>query len=497
MFTIPKSLHAQAFSLADFDRITPSATPAPAPAGRLREAAGFSLDDEDAGWRQLGGTGRKRDLTPLRQDQMQKLAAYLWEANMLANRLIELPLAYLMAEGVKLECADPEHQKWLDAFWHDPINCMDLRLPTYARELGLFGELVLPAYVNDVNGQVRLGYLDASLIADVMVDPGNPAQTIGVRTVKDTAGQVREFRTIVRGDDAELFAEAARNLRAGYAAGDAFYFAVNKFAAGRRGRSDLIAQMDWLDGYDEFMFDSMERNADLDAFVWDVELEGASKEDVQERAKEITRPGRNSVRVHNSQEKWQALAPDMKAVDRAEAARMFRNHALGGATIPEHWFGGGGDVNRGAASEMGEPFFKLATARQTHLRHMLQELGSYVLWQRARRAGQVPDWGDEAWKVVAKFPEMVTKDVTKLAAALQSAVAAVAAALGERLITKATALQIIATAARRLDVTIDPEEELAKVLEESPEPEGDDTQPGQRASAPDLDDGADDAQPGQ
>lgn len=492
--TIPKSLHAQGFSLADFSPINPAQAGA-----RVREAAsaGVSFEDEDAGWRRLGGK-TKRDLSPLRQDQMQKLAAYLWEANMLANRLIELPLAYLLAEGVQLVCADPEHQQWLDAFWHDPINRMDLRLPTYARELGLFGELCLPAYVNDINGHVRLGYLDATLIADVMVDPGNPTQEIGVRTVKDAEGRFREFRTVVRGDDAELFAPEARSLRASYASGDAFLFSVNKFAAGRRGRSDLIAQMDWLDGYDEFMFDSMERAADLDAFVWDVKITGGTAEDIKARASEITRPGRNSVRVHNDQEEWQALAPDVKAADRAESARMFRNHSLGGATMPEHWYGGGGDVNRGAASEMGDPFFKMATARQTHLRHMLQELGSYVLWQRAARTGQAPDWGDEAWKVQAKFPEMVTKDVTKLAAALQSAVAAVGVALAQQLITKTTALQIIAIAARRLDVDIDPEEELAAVLEENPEPVGNEL--GGGAGVPDLSGqppaGGQNAQPG-
>ena len=483
---IPNSLHAEAFSLADFSPIDGRA----APAAPVREAAGagISFDEEDAGYRRLGGQ-RKRDLSPLQQDQMQKLAAYLWEANMLANRLIELPLAYLMAEGVKLQCEDPEHQQWLDAFWNDPINRMDLRLPTYARELGLFGEVCLPAYVNELNGQVRLGYLDASLIADVLMDPGNPAQEIGVRTVKDEAGQVREFRAIVRGEDSELFAAEARSLRAGFTAGEAFYFAVNKFAAGRRGRSDLIAQMDWLDGYDEFMFDSMERSADLDAFVWDVKLTGATPDDVKKRAADIKRPGRNSVRVHNDQEEWQALAPDVNAADRAESARMFRNHSLGGATIPEHWFGGGGDVNRGAASEMGEPFFKLATARQTTLKYMLQEIGSYVLWQRAKRSGQVPDWGDEAWKVVAKFPEMVSKDVTKLAAALQSTVAACAAALGERLLTRATALQIIAIAAKRLEVDIDPEAELAAVLEENPEPPDNELDAG--TGVPGIDPGTD------
>ena len=434
----------------------------------VREAAGV-FDDEDRGWRTLGGNPTRRDLSPISQDQMQKLAAYLWETNLLANRLIELPLAYLLAEGVRLQCADPEHQQWLDAFWRDPINKMDLRLPTFARELALFGEQCLPTYVNDVNGAVRLGYLDPSLIRTVVMDPGNAAQEIGVVTIADQAGAVRKFRVLVRGEDEELFAPEARALRATFDSGDAFYFAVNKFAAGRRGRSDLNAQMDWLDGYDEFLFDEMERGIDVNAFIWDVKLTGADEETVKKRAAEITKPGRGSVRVHNEQEEWEAQAPSLNAVDRAETARMFRNHALGGASIPEHFFGGGGDVNRSTGDSMSDPFFKVATMRQTFLRHMLQEMGHYVLYQRARAAGQVPEWGDEAWQVQVAFPEMVTKDLTKLSAALQACVTAVASAIAERLITRKTGLQIIATAAKRLDIDIDPEAELAAVEEESPE----------------------------
>lgn len=440
----------------------------------VRESAGATLPDDDTGWSRL--TGRNvsgRDLSPLSQQHMLKCAAYLWESNSLANRLIELPLAYLLAEGVKLQCEDEEHQRWLDLFWADPINKMDLRLPTFARELALFGEQCLPVFVNEINGHVRLGYLDPSLIASVITDPGNPAQEIGVQAMRDAAGNVRRFRVIVRGEDEELFAEAARAMRAGFVAGDAFYFAVNKFAAGRRGRSDLIAQMDWLDGYDEFMFDSMERGAELDAFVWDVKLTGASKEDVEARAKEITKPGRGSVRVHNEQEEWAAVAPELKAADRADSARMYRNHALGGQTIPEHYYGGGGDVNRSTGDSMGEPFFKVATMRQTQLRHMLVEMGSFVLWQRARAAGQTPDWADPAWKVTVSFPEMVTRDVAKIGAAMQQCVAAAASALAERLITRTTALRIIAVAARRLEVDIDPETELAAVEAENPKPPAD------------------------
>lgn len=460
--TIPPALAA--FSLADFPAIRPAAA-APAPVREAAPAGTFA--DEDKGWTALSGRAR-RDLAPMAQDQMQRLAAYLWEANMLANRLVELPVAYLLAEGVTISCDDPEHQQWLNAWWNDPINKLALRLPEYARDLGLFGELCIPVYTNDVNGHVRHGYLDPSLIADVMVDPGNPAQQIGVRTTKDAAGQQRQFRVVVRADDAEVFAAEARALRETYSNGDAFYFRVNGFAAGRRGRSDLMAQMDFLDAYDEFMFDSMDRASDLDAFVWDVALEGATPEMVKERAGEIQRPGRNSVRVHNSQETWTALSPGINAADRSDAARLFRNHALGGATIPEHWFGGGGDVNRAAASEMGDPFFKMATMRQTVLRHMLVEMASYVLWQRAKAAGQVPDWGDERWQVTVQFPDMVTRDVTKLSAALQQVVAAAGVAVTQRLITRKTAIALIAQAAKRLDITIEPEEELAAVLEDNP-----------------------------
>lgn len=458
---------------------TPAAAPAAAPAAGpaagpqpaaepVREAAG-AFDDEDRGWRTITGQA-KRDLTPLSQDRMQKIAAYLWETNMVANRLVELPLAYLLAEGVRLTCKDPEHQQWLDAFWLDPINRMAIRLPTFARELALFGEQCLPTYTNAINGHVRLGYLDPSLIAEVVCDPGNPAQEIGITTVKDDAGQVRRFRVVVRGEDDELFAPEARQARARFDSGEAFYFAVNKFAAGRRGRSDILAAFDFVDGYDAFLFDQMERAGDLDAFVWDVTITGADETGVTKRAADLQRPGRGSVRVHNEQETWAAVAPDLKASDRAESARLIRNHILGGSSTPEHFYGGGGDVNRSTGDSMSDPFFKVATMRQTYLKHMLAEMGMYVLWQRAKAAGETPDWGDEAWQVQAQFPEMVSKDVAKLSAALQGTVAAVASAIGERLITRKTGLQIIAIAAKRLDVDIDAEAELAAVEEESPEP---------------------------
>ena len=96
----------------------------------MREAASAQGNGEE-GWRRLSGgleTINDRDLAPMAQDRMQKLAEYLWQSNLLANRLTELPLAYLLAEGVSLQCQDEKHQALLNSFWTEPINNWPLKL---------------------------------------------------------------------------------------------------------------------------------------------------------------------------------------------------------------------------------------------------------------------------------------------------------------------------------------------------------------------------------
>jgi hypothetical protein len=93
----------------------------------MREAYGLTIDKDEDNWRPLTGD-TLRDLSPITQARMRKMALYLWESNPLANRLIELPVAYLLAEGVRLTCKDEDSQKLLDRFWKDPINSMNLKL---------------------------------------------------------------------------------------------------------------------------------------------------------------------------------------------------------------------------------------------------------------------------------------------------------------------------------------------------------------------------------
>lgn len=145
---------------------------------------------------------------------------------------------------------------------------------------------------------------------------------------------------------------------------------------------------------------------------------GRIEETVKKRASEIEVPSSGGVRVHNDAETWQAVTPDLQAANGAENARTVRNHILGGSTLPEHWYGGGGDVNRSTAGEMGEPTFKTFKFRQTEWKHILETVCFYAIYSRLEKTGNIPE-DLRNYRPVAQFPELTHRDTSVYAAALQ------------------------------------------------------------------------------
>lgn len=430
----------------------------------LREAAGAVVDPrEEPGFRKLTG-GIDRDLVGVSPERMHRIALGLWETTPLGKWMIEIPLAFILAEGVKLTVEDEEAQAWLDVFWSDPITNMPMTLAKRARELALFGEQVWPAFIA-LDGHVRLGYLDPSLIEDVVADPDNASQPIGIITKPDANGRKARWRVIVAGDDVELFSERTVALRATFRDGDCFYYRVNDLMAGRRGRSDLLPSADWIDALDQFLFGELERADYMRSWIWDVTLEGADQAEVEARAAQLSPPRTAGVRVHNERESWETKSPDIRAEDAAGAARLFRNHAIGSLGLPEHWFGGGGDVNRATAGEMGQPAYKMLSMRQQTLKRMLEEVGRYVIRQRLGVIGATARASEPQYQITAEFPELVSEDVSRYATALAQVVSAVASAIDEGLLTHRDGLRLVATLAGQLGVEVDVEAVLAETLE--------------------------------
>ncbi len=442
-----------------FGRGAPAATAdtVAAPA-RMTEAAGVTVNDDDAGWRRVGAD-RGRDLAPMVQSRMQQLAAYQWETNRIANRLIELPTAFLLGEGVSLEVDDPQAQAWLDEFWRDPINRMDLNLEKHVRELALFGEQCWPVFVNELTGFTRLGKVDPSAIEKVIADPDNIAVAIGV-IVRAGNGKRRLYRVIYNGDDLNLFGPGARKMREGMQDGECFFYRINDLSNGKRGRSDLLSAIDFADAYEQLLFGEVEGAVAKRMVTWDVTVKNATSEEVEERARSIVPPQPLSVRVHNDAEEWECLTPDLKSSDAETTSRLIRNHILGGGTVPEHWFGGGGDVNLATAGAMGEPTYKVFSQRQRLLKAILEDVARYVI-RRRLEALSVSEFAEEPeYQPRAIFPELTARDVAKYTTALQQVVVSAAQAVNAGIMAEETAVKLISLIAGSLGLELDPAEEL-------------------------------------
>ena len=437
----------------------------------LREAlaTGATIDPDEDRWQRL--TASPRDIPEITQTRMQDLAVGLWRTNMLARQIVEIPINFLLARGVRVRVQDPDAQRWVDAWWSDPITDVAMRLPEWMRGLRLYGEQVWPVYVDPHSGHVRTGYLDPGRIETVIEDPDNASCPVGIVTRRGKRGEQRRYRVIYLGPET-LFAPGARRIRETLTDGDCWYWRANVIGGAVRGTSDMLAAIDWLDAYEQFLYGEIDRADFLRAFVWDVSLAGATETEVQARARQIRAPGPGGVRVHNDSETWRAVGPDLKSYEGAAAARMYRNHILSGVgSIPEHWSGGGGDVNRATAAEMGEPATKAIAMQQQYWSRVLARCATYAIWRRLDPAGLSPpgpaDDVEPDLEPTVDWPEMVERDVTRHSSALQQTTAAVAVAVDRGLLTEETALALVVSVAERLGVEIDPPEELAKAQAEA------------------------------
>lgn len=429
--------------------------------------AGFSPTNTD-GFRKLSGNP-DRDLPPITQDRMIEIAYYLWRSNALAHWLVETNKDFILGNGVTITVDDADNgaplQELIDEFFNDPVNNFPLWLEDQVRELGIYGEQCWPAFVNEHTGLVRLAGIDPALIKSVIPDPDNARLMIGVEIkVSATLKKARKLRIIYNASDESIFSAATVKLRASYADGECFLFSINKISTATRGGSDFLHLTDWIDGYDQFLFNFAERSELLGSFIWDVLLEGADDAAIKAFLADNPPPKKGAVRAHNEKATWSAVTPDIKAGDTDTGARLLRNHIISSAGMPEHYFGGGGDVNRATADSMGLPTFKRLQSRQNKHKAMLETVIDFQITQ-ALKVGRLKSV-ENPYAYTVNFPEMVIKDYSAVAGTLSSLVSALSVAETQGWVDKDTARKIFSIPAGLMGVDIDLCEVAAKSEEE-------------------------------
>ena len=433
--------------------------------------AGVGLQGTDAAddgkYRRLTNSA-SRDLAPMQYSKVVESAYYLYLRNPMASRMIEIMRDFCIGNELKVtvkimkeyrngEAVDTERgegQQIWDRFACDPYNRFDTEFDQFVLDLLLSGELLMPVTVNEVNGFVRYGYCDSKLITGLKLEKsGRDVDTVEV-AIDDSIAK-KTYKCIRY--DVEGNSETEGKL-----VGDAFYFRINHVGSQNRGHSELIQSLDWIDGLDQFLFNSLEGSALRNAFFYDMLVQGASEDDL--RKLDTTPPKSGTVKAHNEKVTWEAVSPDLKANDTSETARLFKNFILAGKGYPEHWFSDGGNTNLATAENMNIPTMRMLKKKQDVIMNIIKQMADFVL-QCAVDAQQdnIKLAEDEYFDVQVNSFDFERKDAAVVGAAFVQVVQALVAAKSQNWLSDDNAKQVVDGMLDRLGVAVSSEETVEDI----------------------------------
>jgi len=428
---------------------------------RMAIPGSLDYDPNNEGYRRYSAENlMRRDLTPMGQDLMFELAYYLYDTSGMVKRFVRDTKNFILGEGVQYTVENDEKglaKEWIDKFWNDSVNLMDLRLEKRVEFLGLLGEQCWPVQVNPYNGFVRLGYVDPANVDDVMVSESFPELAASVR-LKGLGGRSGQVLSVIREE------WDPRRREFGRLTGECFFFSLNNPPNGPRGRSDLISSFDYINAFEESLFDETDRVKLMKAFIWDATLQGATDEEIIDFLKHNKAPRPGSVRAHNERVTWQAVAPDLKMQDSKTFFDFLKSYLAACQNRPDSWLGSGGKAYQNEADLMGEPTFKDLASRQRYVQYMIEYVLRFVIDQAVLK-GALTESEKKRFTVRVTMPEMASKFVKQVIDGIFTLAQALVIAESQAWVTKDTAAKIFSAVAQRVGIEIDAAEEVRKAAE--------------------------------
>jgi hypothetical protein len=193
---------------------------------KLTEAqTGIDLDEYD--YRRISDINTK-GLNPIARDRQLEIVYALFLKNGLAKRILEIRNDFIFGDGFKYAISGEgiseekikQAKEVIDEFWE--VNKMDLRFEKKGFDLSLNGMLILPVFINKINGQVKLGFIDPKNVDKVITNSLNVEEIIKIKLKGlGTLSQKSRTLTVIKQN------ENPSDPSYGLLDGECFYFAIN------------------------------------------------------------------------------------------------------------------------------------------------------------------------------------------------------------------------------------------------------------------------------
>lgn len=437
---------------------------------KLSEAqTGIDLDEYD--YRRLSDINSK-GLNPIARDRQLEIVYSLFLKNGLAKRILEIRNDFIFGDGFKYAVTGTglsddkinQAKEVIDEFWE--VNRMDLRFEKKGFDLSLNGMLILPVFINKINGQVKLGFIDPKNVDKVITNPLNVEDIVKIRLKGFDSIDLRSRTlSVIR------LNENPRNPNYGLLDGECFYFAINNVSNQPEGVSDLLGSADWLDMLDQMLFNTLQFVNVLSKYFQDVELHGADERKIEEWKKKNPVSQNLARFVHNDKVKFTVLTPNINNADPSEIVRLYKNIVLGSQGYPEHWFADGGNTNLATAVEQGTPVMRQLKNRQQYIIYILQTILRFALHMAYSKREGFSLTKEDLDRVVINIiaPEFERRDFNKIGEGLNKIGELLAQAEENKWLSKETSGRIFRSMIDIIGYDITEEDEINKIKIENNE----------------------------
>jgi len=420
-------------------------------------------DKKGEGYRRLTGEGQQtRDLAHVSQSRMFEIAYWMWDASAMFRGLLEMDRRFFFDGDIEVHSEDEAADKVLARMIEDERNNLPLDYPDLMEWLSALGEQCWPVEVSAHNGHVTLNYYDPAEIKEVYVLRENVKVPAMVQ-MQGRGGRTGEKLACVRVD------RNPANATYGRLVGECFFFAINHPPNSPRGRSDYLTLYDWIDNLERYGYNVLERGEILLNYVWDVMLKGMSEDQIRDWLKSNKPPEPGSIRAHNENVTWQAVAPQLNTQDMAKAFDLGKSFIMGASRRPESWWGGGGKAYQTEAEQFGQVPIKDMGQRQKKHKSILERVCRFQLDQAVIHGRLTAEQADGPLSV--QLPPISQKAVEKAMAALAQFTGAVILAMDNEIVTRETGARLWAAGASEVGHEIDADAEIEALGLDKPKEE--------------------------
>ena len=329
----------------------------------------------------LVGARREDDNTRDRftwdRDELLDECLNAWRFNPLARRIVELTSQYVVGSGLSLNSLHAPTHDFIQAFWQERLNHMDMRAIEMCDELTRSGNLFI-LLTTDPAGMSYLRIVPASNITAIESAPNDIEQ--GKRFIsqgEDASGVALVYPAYERAEDA-LSAD-------GHYQAVMLHYAINRPAGAQWGEPDLAPLLRWLGRYTAWLEDRVRLNRFRNAFLYVIKAKFINENARRTRQLELAAnpPSPGSILVTDESEDWSVISPKLEALDASTDGLAIKKMIAAGAGVPLHFLAEPESSTRTTAEAAGGPTYRRFEQRQHFFTWMMADLLRVVVERRS------------------------------------------------------------------------------------------------------------------